>query len=100
MQIGWVESKLEDHPGIFHKQDGKEFALFIKKYARREEICLIRTVAEKFGVRNDLHCDNLWRCPVDANLCEEASYMWIRKSALADVENKMGFKFGEISPKL
>jgi hypothetical protein len=82
MSGGWMSAKPEDHPGILLKEDPEQFALFTKKRALTEEDTFIHLLAAKFTLSNDVRC------------CSEldTTYLWIRKSALSAVKEKLGLQ--------
>jgi len=87
MREGWVESDPNEYPDIGRKKDSRRFALFIKGEKGTKEDCLIRYLATKFGVREQVDCYEPW--PNDRSII----YMWIDRGALPNIIEKFGFRF-------
>jgi len=93
MKTGWVNAKLAECPDILHKENPDEFELFVKDSPSFGEDSLIRFIALRFSLNEDLKCGNAWKEHLGyrhGNL-----YLWIRKSALEMVVDTFGFEFSQ-----
>lgn len=80
MSAGWRSAK---HPEIPVMEDPEQFAFYSKKRVLTEEDTFIHLLAAKFALSNDVKC----RSDVDT------TYLSVRKSALAAVQEKLGLQF-------
>jgi hypothetical protein len=82
MRSGWIESSLEEHQDILFKEDTEKFALFVKKMTIAEEDILIRFLAGKFELEDQVKC-----------YFEKGKiYMWIDKKEQSKIIEKFGFE--------
>ena len=88
---GWEKSKIEDHPGIMFKEDPEKFELYIKNKALIDEDTLIHFIAAKFSLADNITCNSQWLGHPGYHYNGKI-YLWIRKSALENVREKVGFK--------
>lgn len=92
MKTGWKASEIRDYPNMPHTEDPFEFALFVKKASLVQEDVLIRFIAGRFDLCNDITC-----CTERTRCAREEPggnvYLWIKKSALEEFIDKFGFKF-------
>ncbi len=91
MITGWANAKIEDHSDIMFKEDPQEFELVIKDSTLVEENNLIRFIAKKFSLEDDIICQSEWLTPTDSWYTGKI-YLWIRRAALEIVLEKMCFK--------
>lgn len=91
MITGWEKANIKDHPDIMCKEDPRQFELFIKESSLKQEVILLRYIALRLSLEGDIKCANVWI--KDAEYCfEKKIYLWIRKTAIETVREKVGFK--------
>lgn len=91
MTTGWKKAESQDHLVVLFKEDPKEFELFTKKASLVREDNLICCMASKFFLEDNVKCHAEWR--TDSGYCHNGRiYLWIRKTELESVVEKMGFK--------
>lgn len=83
---GWSKADPKNYPDIMYTKDHQEFEFYIKNQTLIEEDTLIRFIASKLSLDNDLLCDR--EDGYDGKI-----YLWVRKTALENVVEKIGFKF-------
>jgi hypothetical protein len=88
---GWERSKIENHPNILFKEDPEKFALFIKNSTLSQEDILIRSIASRFSLEDDIKCQGEWLTNSGYSYCDKI-YLWARKSALKNVRKTVGLK--------
>lgn len=91
MVKGWVKADLQDHPTMLFPQNPKEFDLFIKTTSMIEESALINSLVSRFSLTKDVRCSDVWM--QSHSFTHGKIYLWIRKSALPNVIEKIGLKF-------
>ena len=96
LTTGWKPSNIEDHPEILFKEKPEEFALFVKPKGILQESELVNAIATRLSLGKDLRCSDIWIEP-PAGVTQGKTYLWIRKSAQADVIAKLGL---QLSSKL
>lgn len=77
LRTGWIPTNREEPPA-------KDFTLFVKEKRLKEERNLIASLANKFSLENDLRCEE-----------REKLYLWVQKSALSKVTQKLALTFAE-----
>ena len=93
MTTGWISAKLEDNLGILMKKNTDEFALFIKEQSLVEENVLIRFIAARLSMSNDVECWDMWLTEKGYCYPKNKIYLWIKKSALQKVVANFRFNF-------
>ena len=88
---GWNSAKIEEHPDILLKKNPDDFYLFIKERTLSEEDVLIRLLAKKFAMQEDVNCHSEWVTHSEYRN-KNKIYLWIKKTVLEDVISKFGFK--------
>lgn len=102
LTIDWIEENWEDHPLIFDFEDPQQFRLFIKEWGSQliDEHRLIALMSSKLSLDpSDIICSNTWMTK-SGQTSPGRPYLWIRKTALAKVVDKMGFNFSHKSRSL
>lgn len=88
---GWRRAAIEDNPDMMDQENPDEFDLFIKDETLIEEDTLIRFIASRLSLENDVHCFDTWLTHSGYKFGK--TYLWIRKSEFENVVDKFGFKF-------
>jgi hypothetical protein len=82
---GWSKADPKNYPDIMFTKDPQEFELYIKNQSLIEENNLIHFIARKLSLNNDLSTDE--------DDCNGKIFLRVRKTALENVVEKIGFKF-------
>ena len=90
LTLGWKSAKTEEDPDISNPDD---FYMFVKERALSDEGTLIRLLARKFSMEENVKkgSNPKW---VAHSGCKDNNkiYLWIKKTAFEDIVNKFGFK--------
>lgn len=86
---GWVESKPEDYPNTFDKQDPEKFALFVKKKTLIAEDTLVRCMVHKLELDCKVFCASEWQRPFIGYGTTDYLYLWVNKESRSDIVEKL-----------
>jgi hypothetical protein len=91
LKSNWVATSLQTYPDIFHKESESEWFLFIKEKQIEDEDTLIRFLASKFDMRNQISCHDMWKISEELTHCKEI-YLWVKKDAFDTFQQIFDFK--------
>lgn len=89
LRSNWERAELKNHPDILHLESEEEYALYIQKSNEVTDKLtddLVRVIAQLLGISNFINCQKARKG--DNNLLNPA-YLWIRKDALKEVNEKL-----------
>lgn len=90
MVSGWEKADFKDHPDIMFAENPEEFCLFMKDKSLIEEDTLIRFIASKFSLNENVKCHDQWL--THPGFRYGKIYLWVRKTEMDSTVGKIGFK--------
>lgn len=91
LKSGWERTTLSENKDIFHTESEEEWFLFIKKNnSLINESILIRSLADKFGMKDNIECYNYWKS-YKGPMHKDEIYLWVKKDSLEEFIRIFGF---------
>jgi hypothetical protein len=92
LKAGWKESSVDDYRKMLYGEPKKDWRLFIKTRQLIEEICLIKSLASKFGIDHFIECGDLLLKSNDGGcVFTDIIYLLIAPDKIDEVQKVLGF---------